>query len=84
MTNRIAKTAKLLVSYTTVEQLNHTGYRQAKQDARETVGKENIGNLERAIHSVERRFAVGENSNPELLKENLRRMADYMTSHYQN
>lgn len=84
MTKRIAKTAEVLVSYTNVEQLNHTGYLQAIEDAGKKAGNENIGKLERAIHSVERRFAVGENSNPELLKENLRRIANYMTSHYPN
>lgn len=84
MTNRIAKTAEVLVSYTTVEQLNHTGYLQVIEDAGKKAGNENIGKLEKAVKIIERRNFVDERSNPEVLKENLRRIANYITTHYQS
>jgi hypothetical protein len=82
MKNKIQRVVNLLLGYSGVEQLqlNYVGYTGVKEEARVAIGKGNSSSLEKAINSVERKYPVREDSNPELLKENLKRIAAYLGS----
>ncbi len=82
MKNKIQRVVNLLLGYSGVEQLqlNYVGYTGVKERAIKAGGRDNSGSLEKAINRVERKYPVGEDSNPELLKENLKRIAAYLES----